>query len=401
MADFPFDIMNIVSLLNLRVRRRQSNSIYTDCPFCGDNRGKMNINHERNIFRCNYCGESGGMLALYGKIHGVSYSDAYREICDALQTGNRPHGYEIKAVEKQPSIQNSEFAGIDEIHQTLSMLLDMLTLSEPHRKNLRNRGLTDEQIDRLGYKSTPPFYLCQLLTGRLIQQGCTVQGVPGFYIGDNGKWTVKFHTRTAGILIPVRGIDGLIRGAQIRLDIPVKDEIEDVNKDGTKYLWLSSSNKYMGVSSGSPVHFIGDPFARTIYVTEGALKGDVAHCLMNRSFACVAGANNISRLDMMFSILAHNGTKLIVEAYDMDKYRNEMVAKGAAKIYAMAHKYDMESRRLTWNPHYKGVDDWQLAVKNKSIRNEEDCNENFREQFSLIDTGYANESTNAVILQQY
>lgn len=86
------------------------------------------------------------------------------------------------------------------------------------------RGLTEQQIDELGYKSTPPFYLCRKLAGQLLEKGCTLQGVPGFYQKD-GHWTVKFYTKTAGILIPVRGIDGLIRGLQIRLDVPIKDEM--------------------------------------------------------------------------------------------------------------------------------------------------------------------------------
>jgi hypothetical protein len=204
-----------------------------------------------------------------------------------------------------------------------------------------------------------------------MRQGCTVKGVPGFYLGTDGKWTVKFYTKTAGILIPIRDIDGLLRGAQIRLDAPIKDKNEDADKEGTKYLWLSSSNQHMGVSSGSPVHFAGDPFARTVYVTEGSLKADVAHCLTNRSFAAVAGANNLGRLDAVFSTLARNGTKVIVEAHDMDKYRNEMIHRGASRIYGMAHKYGMESRRLTWNPNYKGIDDWQLALKKKAVSKNE------------------------------
>jgi hypothetical protein len=340
----------------------------------------MNVNMEKDVFRCNYCGEYGGMLALYAKVYNTTNSAAYREICDALHTGNTVPEYEKKEIKPTTFVKNSEIADIETIHQTLSVLFSMLRLSEYHREKLRNRGLSDEQIDRFGYKSTPLSHLCLQLTERLIQQGCTVQGVPGFYLNDNGRWTVKFHKKTTGILIPIKGIDGLLRGAQIRLDVPIKDE-NDNEKEGTKYLWFSSSNKNMGATSGSPVHFIGNPFARTVYVTEGALKGDVAHCLMNRSFACVAGANNLSQLDPMFSLLAHNGTKLIVEAYDMDKYRNEMVAKSASKIYGMAHKYNMESRRLTWNPDYKGIDDWQLALKRKSILNKEDYNINFKEQF--------------------
>ena len=40
--EFPFNIMDVVELLHLRIRRQQSNSVYVDCPFCGDRRGKMN-----------------------------------------------------------------------------------------------------------------------------------------------------------------------------------------------------------------------------------------------------------------------------------------------------------------------------------------------------------------------
>ena len=66
-GDFPFGIMDVVELLHLRIRRRQANSVYVDCPFCGDRRGKMNVNFVKNVWRCNYCDEHGGMLALYAK----------------------------------------------------------------------------------------------------------------------------------------------------------------------------------------------------------------------------------------------------------------------------------------------------------------------------------------------
>ena len=91
--DFPFGIMDIVELLLLRIRRRLPDSVYTDCPICGDCRGKMNVNFAKNIWRCNYCGEYGGMLSLYAKVYNTSTSDAYREICDALQLGEYDSGY--------------------------------------------------------------------------------------------------------------------------------------------------------------------------------------------------------------------------------------------------------------------------------------------------------------------
>lgn len=381
--DFPFGIMDVAELLHLRIRRRQANSVYVDCPFCGDKRGKMNVNFAKNVWRCNYCDEHGGMIALYAKAYGINNSDAYREICEALQTGLPAPEYSIGAFQhkEKQELPQSELASIQVIHQTLSVLMGMLTLSKKHREHLQSkRGLTDEQIDRLGYKSTPPFYLCRPLTEKLLKQQCTVQGVPGFYQNDDGKWTVNFNSITAGIIIPAKGIDGMLRGAQIRLDVPIKNKDDPPEKEGTKYLWLSSASKKMGVTSGSPIHFVGDPFARVIYVTEGLLKADVSHCLMNRTFAATAGANNVSKLEPLFALLAQNGLAMVVEAEDMDKYRNEMVDKGASKIYLMARQHGLECRRLTWNPNYKGIDDWQLALKRKQTA-KEGCKMNFKERF--------------------
>lgn len=320
--EFPFNIMDVAELLHLHIRRRQADSVYADCPICGDKRGKMNINFAKNLWRCNYCNEGGGMLSLYGKVYGISNSEAYREICDTLQNGLTAPEYTAKELPEQTAIEQSVLASPQEIHQTFSMLLELLTLTPQHRKHLREvRGLTDEQIERLGYKSTPPFYLCRSLAQKLRSRGCKVEGVPGFYVGKDDKWTVNFNSVTAGIIIPAKGIDGMIRGAQIRLDTPIRDQESDPDKSGTKYLWLSSASKKRGVSSGSPVHFVGDPFARVVYVTEGLLKADVAHFLMDRSFAATAGANNVNKLDMLFALLSANGTEVIIEAEDMDKYR--------------------------------------------------------------------------------
>ena len=326
--EFPFNIMDVAELLHLHIRRRQADSVYADCPICGDKRGKMNINFAKNLWRCNYCNEGGGMLALYGKVYGISNSEAYREICDTLQNGLTAPEYTVKELPEKVVVEQSALASPQEIHQTFSMLLELLTLSPQHRKHLQEvRGLTDEQIERLGYKSTPPFYLCRSLTEKLRSRGCKVEGVPGFYVGKDDKWTVNFNSITAGIIIPARGIDGMIRGAQIRLDTPIRDQESDPDKSGTKYLWLSSSSKKRGVSSGSPVHFVGDPFARVVYVTEGLLKADVAHYLMDRSFAATAGANNVNKLDMLFALLAANGTEVIIEAEDMLKDAHDSAAK--------------------------------------------------------------------------
>lgn len=363
--DMPFDIMDVAGLLHIRVRRPSGRGYYADCPFCGDKRGKLHLNTEFDGWKCNYCGEHGGLLDLYGRLKHMNRSEAYREICDALQSGvydfSQPSGATAAGQVKQSCL-----AGAETVDKTFRALLSMLTLSKEHREQLHTRrGLTDEQIDRFGYKSTPPFYKGRPLAKRLIDEGCTLEGVPGFY-QKNGRWTVNFTTITAGMLIPVHDIDRRICGFQIRLDVPIKDNDDDPDDEGTKYIWLSSAGKPMGTSSGSPVHFVGDPFARVVYVTEGALKSDVAHTLMNRTFAATAGANNTASLESLFALLAENGTQTIIEAEDMDKYCNKNIHSGASKVTQMAKNFGMKCRPLTWNPNYKGVDDWQLALRRKN-----------------------------------
>lgn len=176
----------------------------------------------------------------------------------------------------------------------------------------------------------------------------------------------------------VKRVDNEMKRLQGRT--PLKNENDPPEKSGAKYIWLSSSGKPKGTSSGSPVHFVGDSNAGVVYVTEGFLKSDVAHYLMNRTFVATAGANNTAQLEVLLKQLADNGTHTIIEAEDMDKYRNQAVNKGALKLYELAKKYGMECRGLNWNPNYKGIDDWQLALR-QSASVKEDRKKNFKQRF--------------------
>ena len=129
-TDFPFTIMDIAGLLRLNIRRRGGSRVaYADCPICGDRRGKLGLYPQINTWRCYHCGECGGMLALYGKVHGVSNSDAYQEICDALAIGAPGREYTPKAKEAAaPDEPQTQRASPQEIHRTLTALLAMLNI---------------------------------------------------------------------------------------------------------------------------------------------------------------------------------------------------------------------------------------------------------------------------------
>ena len=175
---FPFGIADVVELLGLTVRRRLPSSLYLNCPFCGDQRGRLNVNTDKNVWRCNRCGAAGGMLALYARYNCTGNADAYREICEALgRYAPRPRVNDCIGIKPE---QNAR-ATPQEIHQTYSLLLSMLPLTPTHKAHLLSprRGLTEYQIARFGLKSTPPAFPVPRLCRALRRQGCTLQGRTG------------------------------------------------------------------------------------------------------------------------------------------------------------------------------------------------------------------------------
>lgn len=348
---FNFTILDVANLLNLEVRHRGGKSTDVDCPLCGK-KGKMNLNVEKNVFRCNYCGEFGGMIALYGKVIKTDNSSAYRKICDALRVDASPV-QKSASPQKPPEMPTkSGLASAEDRDQTYRLMLSMMTLSKTHKESLLARGLDEMDIFRFGYKSTPAFGFTKL-TESLVSRGCKLDGVPGFYQKE-GRWLPRFSSNCTGIVIPVISIDGKIQGAQIRLDRPINSR---------KYIWFSSSEKESGTGAGSPTHFIGDPSDDVVYVTEGPLKATVAHVLSGKTFAAVAGVNQYTALEELLERLRANGTKTIVETYDMDKLTNSHVENGCLKLIELCAKFGFQVKRLRWDPTYKGIDDFLYARK--------------------------------------
>ena len=362
--DFPFDIGQVAAILNLTVRRQTSQNITVDCPFCNNGKkGKMNLSLTENLYRCNYNEDHhGGVVQLYARLMNRSNTEAYSDIVGHLGCGTSA---EVKFPPRDeiPPVEEANMADIQTRHATYSALLSQLTLFRVHRKNLVERGLSVAQIERNEYRSVPTRGI-QPLVGRLLGMGFQLEGVPGFFIGKDGKWTVRFNSFVAGMLIPVRTMDGLIQAFQIRLDVPIDDD---------KYIWLSSAQKTMGCSAGAPVHFVGASDAEVVYFTEGALKADVASFLSEKSFCASAGAGQIRCWKQFFPILKSAGVKTLVESNDMDKYTNVAVFRGTMRALLLAHKLGFRTERIVWNPnpivlpglnkYAKGIDDHLLRAK--------------------------------------
>ena len=331
-------------VLDSRTLRRDE--VEASCPFCRDHGpGKyhLSLNTVTDQYRCNLCGASGNSVSLYARIHGISNKEAYLELTKDSKVYPMPS-------QPVPKIQERTPRALEERHAVYSEMLSFLTLSEKHRENLLERGLSDVRIVQNGYKSMPETSEQRRLLAKLVGSSYDLLGIPGYYM-RYGQWTIAGPN---GFLIPVRNKDGLIQGLKIRLD--------DTAEPGRKYRWFSSRGRTMkhGTRSYSWIHVTGDRTRKRAFLTEGPLKGDVASFLANDAlFICTGGVNAIKGLRETILTL---GVREIVEAMDMDQMTNPQVRDAILAMRREVQKIPgIRYSKYSWNPAYKGVDDYFLS----------------------------------------
>ncbi|MEL7039629.1 MAG: hypothetical protein AAFO04_29060 [Cyanobacteria bacterium J06592_8] len=154
-------------------------------------------------------------------------------------------------------------------------IIKQLGLSTKHRQNLRERGLTDEQIEEIGFKSVEA-------SQRLIIP--ISPDFPGVNVtGDQLK-------NADGYLVPLFNEQGQIIGFQIAAD----------DRNRAKYLWLSENSDFR-LPSGEPPLTVrqveGDCAERMgvanrdVRLCEGTLKPLIASYRHNKTFIGAAGGN--------------------------------------------------------------------------------------------------------------
>lgn len=248
-----------------------------------------------------------------------------------------------------PQTQERQPCSLEQRHAVYSDMLAHLTLLPKHGENLLERGLSEERIRRNEYRSMPETERGRRLLADLLRShGHDLHGIPGFrtYYGD---WTLSGPN---GFLIPVRNKDGLIQGLKIRLD--------DAQQANRKYRWLSSRNLPSGTRSYSWVHVTGNTQSKRAFLTEGPLKGDVASFLAQDAlFICIGGVNALNGLN---DTVRELGVREVVEAMDMDQMTNPNVRSAILTMRKEVRKIPgIRYSKYTWNPAYKGVDDYLLS----------------------------------------
>jgi len=255
------------------------------------------------------------------------------------------------------SLKEPERAPDDILCKVYTSLLRALTLSDVHRENLRQRGLTDDEIHKRRYRTLP-------LQGRaaIAKKLASVYDpellvkVPGFFVEKEGNKRWLTLAGTPGILIPVRNLSGQIVAIKIRADDP---------GEGPKYTWLSSAS-HGGPGPGNRVHiptFTGD--RSLVRITEGELKADIATALSDILTLSIPG---VSSWRQALPVLKQCQAKIVSLAFDADAKTNHNVARALDLTFQALTQQGYEVQIETWDiTQGKGIDDLLAAGEKPKI----------------------------------
>ncbi len=370
-----------------------TSEVFAVCPFCGDDRGKFSYvvhkDGKKNMYNCFHCGKHGNAYDLHQKLKTIDN----KSLKGIGKTSFTPV---VEVCDDELVYKASD----EYISMVYSSLLKRLVLKQTHKNDLKRRGLTEEDIMRFGFKSTP-FYKKRLEIVKELSVEYNLEGVPGFFKNKNGVYDISL---TDGYLCPVYdGERSLITGFQIRLDNPI---------NGNKYIWVSSAGKKEGCSSGALSTFLPGKNEKVLLITEGILKASVIHSLLKGEVSVlgIPGINQIKSAQTWLEKYA--GQTFLFEAYDMDKvikqkdknlflmakaeaakkgttlykcvegdekfkpvYKALRIKEAATKLLNVAKDYNISAHSLTWDfdkegfwkDNFKGLDDFLNEYNNKDL----------------------------------
>lgn len=354
----PVGMGDVIIHFSLDTKGAGNNEFVTYCPRCGKKGGRRTLymNTAKEYFHCFRCNVSGRTADLYCLFVGWEFSKENRIRAFGELRNDKRVSVNYDVYHEILNVSEAPIASIDIRNKTYLRLLAELGLAKEHKENLLNRGLTVDEIIRLGYKTSPTKKLNQLCE-ILIEKGCVLEGVPGFYKDATGKWSIA-GANERGILIPFKNTQGKIQGLHKRLD----------NTENGKFRWFSSGSFNEGTKAENWIHFAGEFENRSIIITEGAMKADIISTIKGgKAVLAVPGVSSIQKLeDILVDLKNNKGINRVETAFDMDYITNEQVERAYNNLLGLLKKLDIEYHKQVWSPCYKGYDDY-LAMLYRGV----------------------------------
>jgi len=352
-------MQDVLDRVRITVLKQRGNELNCLCPYCDEphrREGHLYINVVKDTFICHKCGRQGNALQLYALLTNQDTKEAYKELAQEISSGTkRLHHIQYKLHYTQS--QQKYIAPPETRDKVYREFLKLLQLNEEHKADLLRRGLSEVAVKVKGYKTlfvTPKerrLEICRTLQ----EKGLSLEGVPGFFKHKTtGEWDFIPYS---GYAIPVKNLDRQIIGLQVRMDEPAL----------SKYRWFSSSSsKDVGTPAEASLHVVGSMEEGIVYLTEGALKADVASYLSGQMFIGLPGVSSCHK--QLIEILKQLQPKLVILAFDMDYEEKVEVKANVEKVKKLLAENNIKFKQITWNKQFKGIDDYLLHLKQTQKR---------------------------------
>lgn len=368
MSNEKMSLREAVDLLGIRcdTNRRKT---YIACPKCQSrnelkrNELKMFLNFDKDMYRCAKCGDKaslteGGPVSFWMLMKGIQ--DPKEAAKDYFNQRDGIPAEKRKKYEAPKPRPETPPAPIEVADHTLRCLFEISNLRKKHREALKEvRKLTDEEIDALGYKSTP--LDGKSAASQLLKMGCTLKGVPPFYQHEDGTWDMKLYKRD-GVMMPKLTASGKYRAVEISMN-PGKDP----SFEGAKYLPYSSADLKNGTENRVYCHFRhGSRGLRRVILTEGVMKADIISTLSGYSVLSISGVNSQQYLPGALRALSNVDIfEGIYIAFDNDVKEKEQVQKALTKLTSLMDTLGIKYKDISasWPEEYKGLDDYLLSKR--------------------------------------
>jgi hypothetical protein len=266
-----------------------------------------------------------------------------------LHSLTRGEGDSLATSAAPQSASRQKLAPLDRRDRVYRRLLSLCRLSGKHRQDLLARGCSSEEITVASYATLP-------LQGRArickqIREGnvLSLDGVPGFYLGNGERRAYWTLAGSPGLLIPCHAPDGRIRGLRIRPD--------DTGGAG-KYRWLSSAKRSGGVGSGVHCHIARPAVVQDsrVWIVEGEIKANISAPRLGAVVVSIPGVDTWTQaLPDLAELLPDCGR--VVVALDSD-WRDKLAVHQAAWNLVMAlETLGYNTEVALWACTTKGLDD--------------------------------------------
>lgn len=395
-------ILDIIGKYVELPKRRGSNHLGL-CPFHNDTRlGSFMVNETLNRYACYACGagaagskKGGDSIEFIARMnYGGDYHQAKLDIAYEYGIINAEtykklkrkdvcafNKEDVKITRKREEMQQNPKHEVHILNAIYSVFLNLCTLSEEHRKHLKEkRHLSDESIEEGLYRTNGQRgrefmeKFVEELKKKNELYGLSVGEIlgrtPGFFQrfrDDVWEWTTH---NTLGILIPIRNEIEQITGLQIRLDIK--------KNGGPRYIWFTSSFAKHGASdyfrNGTSASVSLDIIyptqtpSRSLFITEGRFKAEAIAKKIGAVSISVPGVGNYRGIEETIKKTEIEtkrrnptflGFQCICIAFDSDFQTNEAIYLNLKNMSDdIQNEFGMQVFYILWDKRFKGIDDF-------------------------------------------